>query len=64
MYRLCYVSVGRYKNLILSDRRAKLGKIQGGLQRGSQDLTKDLQSFFKIFYPIKIFTFRVFTLSD
>ena len=36
--------------------RAKLGKIQGGLQRGSQDLTKvGLQSLFNL-YEIKIST--------
>ena len=41
---------------IFEDRRAKLGKIQDGLQRGSQDLTKGgLQWLFNL-YEIKIST--------
>ena len=43
-------------------RRAKLGQIQGGLQRASQ-IRQILQYFFT-FYALKISLFRVFTLSD
>ena len=42
--------------LMFSIRRAKLGQIQGGLQRVSQDSTI-------IFYALKISLFKVFTLS-
>ena len=45
-------------------RRAKLGPIQGGLQRASQDSTKGVVATFFTFYALKISLFRVFTLSD
>ena len=51
--------------MCVKGRRTKLGKTQGGLQRGSQDLTKgEGVALFYNFYEMKIFTFRVFTLSD
>ena len=48
--------------MCVEGRRTKLDKTQGGLQSGSQDLTKGegrLQYFIN-FYAIKIFTIRVF----
>ena len=49
---------------ITYSRRAKLGQIQGGLQRALQDSTKGGCNNFFTFYPLKIELFRVFTLSD
>ena len=46
------------------NRRAKLGQIQGGLQRSIQDSTKGGLQYFFTFYALKIELFRVFTLSD
>ena len=43
---------------------AKLGQIQGGLQRAIQDSTKGGLQYFFTFYALKIELFRVFTLSD
>ena len=45
-------------------RHAKLGQIQGGLQRAIQDSTKGGLQYFFIFYALKIELFRVFTLSN
>ena len=45
-------------------RRAKLGQIQGGLQRAIQDSTKGGLQYFFTFYALKMELFRVFTLSD
>ena len=45
-------------------RRAKLGQIQGGLQRAIQDLTKGGCNIFFTFHVLKIELFKVFTLSD
>ena len=45
-------------------RRAKLGQIQGGLQKANKDLTKGGLQIFYPFYALKISLFRVFTLSD
>ena len=42
-------------------RRAKLGQIQGGLQRVSQDSTKGGLQYFFTFYALKTELFRVFT---
>ena len=43
-------------------RRAKLGQIQGELQRPIQDSTKGGVAIF--FYALRIELFRVFTLND
>ena len=51
----------KYVRIVLR-RCAKLGKIQGGLQRASQD-DEGLQYFLN-FYAIKISLFRVSILSD
>ena len=45
-------------------RRAKLGQIQGGLQRAIQDSTKGGLQYFFTFYALKIELFGVFTLRD
>ena len=45
-------------------RRAKLGQIQGGLQRANQDSTKGGLQYFKTFYALKISLIRIFTLSN
>ena len=52
--------------LLLSSplRRAKLGQIQGGLQRAIQDSTKGGCNNLFTFYALKIELCRVFTLSD
>ena len=48
--------------MCVEGRHTKLDKTQGGLQRGSQDLTKGGGGgqYFINFYAIKIFTYRVF----
>ena len=43
-----------------ANRRAKLGQIQGGLQRAIKESTNN----FLLFYALKMELFRVFTLSD
>ena len=45
-------------------RRAKLGQIQGGLQRASQVSTERGVAIMVYFYVLKISLFGVFTLSD
>ena len=61
----CHFQYDTTKSLSISEvRRAKLGQIQGGLQRAIKDSTKGGLQYFFTFYALKIELFRVFTLSD
>ena len=58
------LSLCHCRHMYIVVRRAKLGQIQGGLQRATQGSTKGGYDNVFNFYALKISLFRVFTLRD